>query len=203
MNFMNNPTGITTQGNVFPSPAIVILAALALTGCKKDEDPAPTPPPANEEELITTVTLHFHSSGGAEHKHFEFQDLDGAGGNAPVIEADTLSADSTYAVDVEVLNESVSPAVDIAAEIQAEGEAHQFFFQVGGANATVAYTDADAGGNPIGLGTIWTIGSASSGIVTVTLRHQPDKYAAGVSAGDITNAGGDTDIEVTFPLVIQ
>jgi hypothetical protein len=39
--------------------------------------------------------------------------------------------------------------------------------------------------------------------VVVTLRHEPDKGAAGVSGGDITNAGGDTDIEVTFPVVIE
>ena len=36
------------------------------------------------------------------------------------------------------------------------------------------------------------------GQFTVTLRHEPDKSAQGVSAGDITNAGGETDIEVSL-----
>jgi len=37
----------------------------------------------------------------------------------------------------------------------------------------------------------------------VTLRHQPDKGAIGVSDGDITNAGGETDIEVLFDVIIE
>lgn len=183
---------------------MALLAATAITGCKKDDDDPVAPAPApNEEEVITTLRLHFHSANDVEHFHFEFTDLDGDGGNAPVIEADTLSADSLYTVTVEVLNESESPAEDITAEILAEDEDHQFFFQVSGANATVAYNDADANGNPVGLATTWTIGAASNGSVIVTLRHEPDKGATGVSSGDITNAGGETDIEVTFPLVIE
>ena len=38
-----------------------------------------------------------------------------------------------------------------------------------------------------------------SATMTVILRHEPNKAGAGVSDGDITNAGGETDIEVTFP----
>ncbi|MCB0763865.1 MAG: type 1 periplasmic binding fold superfamily protein, partial [Flavobacteriales bacterium] len=65
------------------------------------------------------------------------------------------------------------------------------------------YDDMDANMLPIGLESMWTIGAASNGTVIVTLRHEPDKTATGVSSGDITNAGGETDIEVTFPLVIE
>jgi hypothetical protein len=35
------------------------------------------------------------------------------------------------------------------------------------------------------------------------LRHLLNKNAAGVSTGDITNAGGSTDAEVTFPIVVE
>ena len=174
---------------------------LALSSCKKDKED--DTPPANEEELITTLELHFHSVGGSEHKHFTFRDLDGDGGNAPVIIADTLSADSIYDVEIEVLNESGTPTVDITAEIVDEGTVHQFFFQPSNANVTVAYSDADANGKPIGVNTLWTIGAIGNGTVVVTLRHEPDKNAAGVSGGDITNAGGETDIEVSFPVVIE
>lgn len=182
---------------------MALFAAAAITGCKKDEDDPVAPPPINEEELITTLRLHFHSANDVEHVHFEFSDLDGDGGNAPVIEADTLSSDSVYSVEIEVLDESGGSVDDITAEILAEDEEHQFFFQVSGANATVTYNDADADGNPVGLSTTWTVGAVSSGNVIVTLRHEPNKGAAGVSSGDITNAGGETDIEITFPVVIQ
>lgn len=186
-------------------PFMLLLSATAcLAACRKDDDdPAAPAPPANEEELITTIRLNFQGAGGAGNKQFTWVDLDGDGGSPPVITADTLSADSIYTVTVEVLDESTDPAGDITAEILAEDEAHQFFFQPGGANVTVAYGDADANGNPVGLATTWTVGAVSSGTVVVTLRHEPDKSAAGVAAGDITNAGGETDIEVTFPLVID
>ncbi|HBK71516.1 MAG TPA: type 1 periplasmic binding fold superfamily protein, partial [Flavobacteriaceae bacterium] len=35
------------------------------------------------------------------------------------------------------------------------------------------------------------------------LRHEPNKSASGVSDGDITNAGGETDIEVIFNITVQ
>ena len=62
---------------------------------------------------------------------------------------------------------------------------------------------SDADGNPIGLATTVTTGAASTGEFTVILRHEPMKDAQGVKDGDITNAGGETDIEVNFPVEIQ
>ncbi|MFN3875258.1 MAG: type 1 periplasmic binding fold superfamily protein [Flavobacteriales bacterium] len=190
--------------NTFHLAPAVLLAAALLSACRDKEKPRPDNPPApNEEELITTLELHFHQMGGGEHKHFVWRDLDGDGGDPPMIMADTLTTGLTYHVSMEVLNEGATPVDSITAEILAEGDEHQFFFQVAGANVTVAYDDADANGDPIGLASTWTVGAASSGTVTVILRHQPNKGAPGVSGGDITNAGGETDIEVTFPLVVQ
>ncbi|HEY0976626.1 MAG TPA: type 1 periplasmic binding fold superfamily protein [Flavobacteriales bacterium] len=192
-----------TRNTAFLSAAL--LAALFLNACKKDKvDPStPSTPPVNEEELITTLRLHLRSTGGTQDLELLFRDIDGDGGTAPVIEADALSTDTVYNVEIAVLNESVTPPDVITEEIEEEGDAHQFFFQVTGADVSTAYTDADANGQPIGINSTWTAGAASTGNVTVTLRHQPVKDAAGVSSGDITNAGGETDIEVTFPLTVQ
>ncbi len=182
----------------------LLAGTIILASCKKPKDDDPiTPPPVNEEEVINRITLHFHSSHDAEHKHFEFHDADGDGGLAPVITADTLSHDSVYNVELELYNTTVSPADNVTEEIEDEHNVHQFFFQVSGANAAVAYADTDDNGLPVGLQTVWTIGAASDGTLTVTLRHDPDKTAPGVSGGDITNAGGETDLEVSFPLVIE
>lgn len=169
-----------------------------LNGCKDD-----APDPVNEEELITTLRLTFTPAAGTP-SVLQFQDLDGDGGNPPVITSDTLNANTNYAVAISVLNESESPVEDITTEIQNEGEEHQFFFQpAAGLNLTFTYNDTDAGGRPIGLSNTAQTGAASGGTLTVTLRHEPDKQAAGVEDGDITNAGGETDIEVTFDVVIQ
>lgn len=181
----------------------LVSASALLPACKKDKDEDHQHDHDHEQELITTVQLRFLPGAGSEPKHFIWRDADGDGGNPPVITADTLAAGIIYAVGIEVLNESVSPADTITTEIRNEGAAHQFFFQVTGADAAVAYADSDGNGNPIGLASTWTIGTASAGTVKVTLRHQPNKGAPGVSAGIITNAGGDTDIEVVFPLVIE
>ena len=70
-------------------------------------------------------------------------------------------------------------------------------------DVNIAYNDLDEEGKPIGLSTVLTTGEMGSGTITVTLRHEPNKDAAGVSSGDIANAGGETDIEVTFNVEIQ
>lgn len=170
------------------------------SGC--DDDDQPMPP--NEEELITTLTYTLTPSTGGAPVVFTFQDLDGDGGNAPVITNGTLQAGVTYTGALSVLNESETPTEDITEEIEEEDAEHQFFFAVGsGLNLAISYTDADADGNPVGLATTAVAGAASSGNLTITLRHEPNKTAAGVRDGDMTNAGGETDIEVTFAVTIQ
>ena len=165
-----------------------------------DDDPIVEPP----EELITTATVTLTPQGGGTAVILNWVDLDGDGGNAPVITGGTLAANTVYDGDIQVLNESETPSEDITAEIMDEDEEHQFFFSAsGGANITTAYNDADADNNPIGLAFTLTTGDASTGDFTVILRHEPDKSAAGVKDGDITNAGGSTDVEATYPVDIQ
>jgi hypothetical protein len=65
------------------------------------------------------------------------------------------------------------------------------------------YTDSDSSGRPIGLTFNYVSGNAGTGNLTVTLRHMPNKAAAGVAAGDITNAGGSTDVQVQYPITIN
>ena len=178
--------------------AVPLIAAVTLTSCDKDDPDVP-----NEEELITTLIYTLTPDGGGTAVEFRFTDLDGDGGDAPVISNGTLAANTTYSGAVTLLNEAETPAEDISEEVEEEDEEHQLFFTVTTANATVAYADADADGNPVGLATTLTTTGASTGTLMVTLRHEPNKAAAGVSTGDITNAGGETDIEVTFDVTVQ
>lgn len=182
------------------------LFAAALTACKKDkeETPTPTPTPVNEEELITTLILTFtDATNPANVYEMRFTDLDGDGGDAPVLTGDTLPAAATLQLALRALDESGSTPEEITEEIRTEDEEHQFFFAVTGANLQIAYNDADADGNPVGLSNTATTTAASTGSLRVTLIHEPVKSAAGVSLGQIENAGGETDIEVEFPVVIQ
>ncbi|MCB0764066.1 MAG: type 1 periplasmic binding fold superfamily protein [Flavobacteriales bacterium] len=182
---------------------VLLTFTLVLLSCKKDkEDPLTPAPPANEEEVITTLVVTFTDLQTFESKEFRSTDLDGDGGNDPVISTEELPSDREYTVTIQLLDETVSPPVNITQQVQDEAEEHQFFFQVNGAQLTIQYADEDADTHPLGLLNTATTLGAGTGTLRVTLRHGPDKGAAGVSGGDITNAGGDTDIEVTFPVTV-
>jgi hypothetical protein len=170
---------------------------LTILACEKDD-----PVIINDEEVITTViyTLTPESSGNTI--TLSFQDLDGDGGQAPVLTGASLNPNTTYNARITLLNESTTPTLDITDEIRLEDEDHQFFYTISDANASIVYTDADSDGNPIGLSTQLTTGASSMGSINITLRHEPNKSASGVSSGDVTNAGGETDISITLDLNI-
>lgn len=178
--------------------SLALLFVLAIS-CDNDD-----PEPVNEEELITTVKLTFTPSGGGTAVVATFQDFDGAGGNSPIITNPTLAANTSYSVTVQFLDETQNPSEDVTEEVEEEAEEHQVFFQVAsGLNFTYSYNDEDGNGNPIGLaGTVQT-GAASNGNLQVVLLHEPNKTASGVAAGDLTNAGGEEDVRVTFAVTIQ
>jgi len=177
---------------------VLSLAILSFTACEKEE-----PGVNNGEELITTLNYELTATDNSETVTLTFKDLDGDGGNEPVITGGTLSANKTYNGAIELLNESESPVEDITEEVKEEDDEHQFFLSSDLSDISISYTDTDDNGNPVGLTTQVTTGAVSSGTMTIILRHQPDKSATGVSTGDISNAGGETDIEVTFPINVQ
>jgi hypothetical protein len=56
----------------------------------------------------------------------------------------------------------------------------------------------------IGLAfTLRTGAAAATGSIVVILRHEPLKSAAGVASGSITNAGGATDAQITYPVQVK
>lgn len=175
-----------------------LVAILGIASCESDD-----PKPVNEEELITTVIMTFQPSAGGTPVLQSFRDADGPGGEAPVVTTQDLAVSTVYSVTVDLLNESVTPAESISDEVRDEAVDHQLFFVISGLDLSFTYNDEDTNGHPVGLGSTCVTGAASNGTITVVLRHQPDKDAPGVSAGDITNAGGETDVEVTFELAVE
>lgn len=179
--------------------ALLVIPVLFSTSCSNDDDNTAV----NEEEVITTVTTTLE--GGGETITLTSRDLDGDGPNAPIVTVSgNLVAGTTYTGTTTFLNELVSPAEDITEEVEEEGADHQVFYQLPSSIGTVTYADLDDNGNPIGLNFTLVAGtSGSTGNLTVTLRHLPNKTATGVANGDITNAGGSTDATVTFSVTVN
>ncbi len=176
----------------------LVFAALFAFSCKKDDHNH-----TNESELITTLRYTLVPASGGAPIVLTFKDLDGDGGNAPMITNGTLAANTVYNGTLELLNESKTPAENIGNEIQGESTEHQFFYVLTGANLTVKYADQDTKGKPLGLKTQLSTQQASAGKLQIVLRHEPNKDAANVANGLITNAGGETDIEVSFDITIR
>ena len=106
----------------------IMLSLLTITSCSSDGPEDPIIP--NEEEVITTLSLTLMPNGGGSDIVFRFQDLDGDGGNSPILTGGTLAANTTYTGFVTLQNELESPAEDITVEVAAEAEDHQFFLSV-------------------------------------------------------------------------
>lgn len=149
--------------------ALLVIPVLFSTSCSNDDAPV------NEEEVITTVRTTL--TGGGQVITLTSRDLDGDGPNAPVVTVSgNLVAGTTYTGSTEFLNELEDPAEDITVEVEEEGADHQVFYQLPSSIGTVTYTDTDANGRPIGLNFTLVAGtSGSTGTLTVTLRHLPNK----------------------------
>jgi hypothetical protein len=195
MKILSMPLGQKTIGAFFA------LATL-FTACSKDDDKTEPVVIPNQEEVITTLIYTLTPEGGGDAVELIFRDLDGDGGAQPVITVDSLMAGTTYLGALELLNESEQPVEDITEEVKEEGDEHQFFF-MGGSELTVMYNDKDVNNKPIGLNTKLTTTTAGEYALHIVLRHEPNKDASGVADGDITNAGGETDIEVHFDVPVK
>ncbi|MEE3999147.1 type 1 periplasmic binding fold superfamily protein [Tenacibaculum sp. FZY0031] len=179
--------------------AVLFISAITITSCSDDD-----PVVINEDEVITTMTIELTPNGGGDKVTLQSKDADGDGPTAPVVTGGTLAANTTYNAVITLLNELESPAEDITEEVAEEADEHQFFYSQTGLTSTFTYAGAnDSNGNPVGIKFTIATGSAGTGTYIVTLRHEPNKGASGVKEGDITNAGGETDIQVSFPITVE
>lgn len=172
---------------------IFAFGILIATGCNKDDDDDGGDP----QELITTVQLEFTPSAGSP-LTFYFKDIDGIGGNAPVVDDIILSANTTYTLTIKFLDESDASHVhDITEEVSEESTAHLVCFSSAGNMPLPVVQDTDSAGKPLGLISQVATTATGAGTLTVSLKHEPDKNAA------VPCSTGETDAEVTFEVTIN
>ena len=175
---------------------IVSIFAIALfASCSDDDVPVAVLP----QEVITTLRLTLETIGGGTDIVLEYLDLDADGPNPPVvIVSGNLAAGTSYNGTILLLNETVNPPENVTEEVDEENLEHQFFYTIGGdLNVTTEYENFDTDGNPLGTELMLSTGEASSGTLTLTLRHEPNKPNSGLADAD-----GETDIEVTFDVAV-
>jgi hypothetical protein len=174
--------------------SIILLLCLGFLACKKEDEIG------EENELITTVKLNFKY--GNDVKSFSYKDLDGDGGMAPVIEKISLAANTTYDLNIEFLDESKSPAVNITEEVSGESDEHLVLFSPSTTLlGTYTYSDKDVNLLPIGLKGKYSTKSAGAGMLKVQLRHQPP--INGKNSKDGTSVPGSDDINIDFVLEVK
>jgi len=176
----------------------MILTSTLFTACKKDTIEE------NDNEVITTMKLTFVPVGGGSSQTFQFRDADGPGGAAPTQDQIILAPSKTYNVTIQLLNETVSPADDITLEVEAESDAHRFYYApTAGSNITISGLNNDPNGVPVGITSTWTTGAVATGKVTVTLRHFPGTPPGKETSDPVDSPKSTTDIEVVFDSKIQ
>ena len=198
--------------------AAVFVSAALTFACADDEDTSPTGPSEpngqddddhgpGEEELITTLKITLTPSGGGAPLTVQFQDLDGEGGNAPVVDRIVVDAGTVYKGSVQVLNETESPPENITEEVEEESEAHQFFYDTlgGFSPAIVNYSDMESdyvtntgADHPVGIEFELSVPeNAANGQLRVRLSHYDDAPKDGLNPSD------ETDIDVTFNVEVR
>jgi hypothetical protein len=166
-----------------------------MVSCKKDE-----PAPVEDNETITTVRLKF--TQGTTVTTFNFKDLDGDGGNAPVIDKISLKPNTTYTLTVEVLDETKNPVSDITTEIKKEQDEHIIQYVATPATVlSVTPTDKDSRNFPVGLAASAKTTNAGTGKLRVVLYHQSPVNNVAVKNGTFTV--GSTDFDVSFDVDVK
>lgn len=175
------------------------LCIFIFCACGEDDE---TPEPPMVELNATTLEFTLMTIGG-DTIRLRYQDLDGPGGDTPIVEGGTLVANGIYFGEIKISDESISPSDDLTIDIEDDRSNFQFFFISDGLNITTNYADVDDENNPVGLFTAINTGDASSGNLIVNLQSGPNKSSQGVAQGQIDNAGGRTVIQANFPITIQ
>lgn len=190
--------------------AFVILVAATIMSCSKADNNDLENPVVHEEELITTVRLIISNPSGFN-QTFDYKVDNGIGSadpSLPEVDDIILDANTTYNVEVKVLNEAETPVEDITEEVIAESASHLFLFasQPTAGPGAILFSNGslDSNGEPFNQRIEFETQSVTNtgttnGTLTVTLKHEPTNKAA----INPDNAGGETDAVAIFPVKLQ
>lgn len=185
------------------------ILAVGFASCESDD-----PEEENDQEVITDVTLNFqelNASGAPIGLITSFKASDPQGievGSSPTIQNVTLTRGKTYRMSIVVFNSIENE--DITKEVLEEADKHQFYFlgtAVTGNIIAISYNDPS--GKLIGVQNRAVVSSSpgtNNAQLRVVLRHDLDKNFPGATNPNFANfvqAGGESDLDITFPVIIN
>ena len=196
---------------------LIAVSLVWLSGCKNDD-----PKPENIPELVTKLTLKFTPAGGGAAVAVTATDPDGEGVQDIKVDGPiNLIKGTQYTLSLELINGLYKIGEDgynITAEVEEEGDEHQFFFRFSegafssptgtgnikdnssSTDGSINYLDKDVNNLPIGISTSWTSSTvaASDKSFRVLLKHQPD-----IKSGTSTSLDGESDLDISFVLNVN
>jgi hypothetical protein len=112
-----------------------------------------------------------------------------------------LKPGAIYLGSVQFENRAKSPVENITEEVLEDADEHQVFYTVSNSLGQVTVLDKDGRGLPLGLTfsiATTTAAAAVPGSLTLSLYHYESE-----SAKNGTDLADETDVEVTFPLIVR
>lgn len=196
--------------NTFNKLTIALAAStLIITACEKENIDATKPQDNNAQELITTVVLNGYNVNNPSLNQIsvKWEDLDGDGGNAPII--DTLQLDSgiTYRVNVLMLDKTKTPFDTISNEVLKEANEHQLFYTLSSNlndKLNITRLDNDNNNPPLPLGLAIRIAPTSimpSSIPIIGSLNVKLSHYDGVPK--TTSPSAESDIDINFPIKLK
>ncbi len=192
--------------NITFKTAQLLSAALLITfaSCKKDDK---TPAPV-EQELITTVKLKFRNlTAQTAPVYYTYKVENGFNNATPgAVQIDTIrvEAGSVYQVETELYNEKANPVDTVSKEVIQEADKHLFLYisvpeSGDGSLSSNGGGSGDINGSPFNQMIRLLAGQPGAGKLRVVLIHNPTNKTASTPNA----AGGETDVDVTFPVIIR
>jgi hypothetical protein len=191
---------------------IVIAGLILFSACKKnDGKDATNPPITNTQEQITTVILKGYNEASPNDVNGQFsvtwEDPDGAGGKAPIIDTFKLDTGIRYLTTVLLLDKTKTPWDTISDEVAEKKNIHQFFYTIGSGLKPyigVQILDMDDNVPPLPVGLLFAIHSQGAdtlqlpvlGSFRMILSHYD-----GIPKTSLPSP--ESDIDITFPLKLK
>ena len=188
---------------------ITIATILTFPSCSK-EDPK-KPIITNPQEVLTTILIKGYNQNDSLNTNYQFnykwEDLDGDGGNLPVIDTINLDSGIIYTCEIIILDKTKTPFDTVSNAIEEEKNAHQFFFTpsanlISKIKAEILDFDTNIPSLPVGLS--FNLNTKNNQSFTTPILGSLNMVLSHYDGVPKTiEKSNESDIDINFPLKLK